>query len=161
MEQYGKYGWLYSVRDITVYGQPGLKSRPFFSLKYLNFKKLFSGETITKENVCAQILKYTMLTNGRLTRIKLAPQQHPSQYKKRKPETVGNLRYTVEQFCKAEFTIVIFIHYTSRELLIVPELGGFYLCWKVHTIQEFHLQRNFLRNPNLRVLQKSSCPKVP
>ena len=22
---------------------------------------------------------------------------------------------------------------------IVPELGGFYLCWKVHTIQEFHL----------------------
>ena len=29
------------------------------------------------------------------------------------------------------------------ELLImkdlVPELGGFYLCWKVHTIQELHL----------------------
>ena len=22
---------------------------------------------------------------------------------------------------------------------VVPELGGFYLCWKVHTIQEFHL----------------------
>ena len=31
------------------------------------------------------------------------------------------------------------ISWSSQGTLLVPELGGFYLCWKVHTIQELHL----------------------